>query len=85
MSNQSDEREILPYSSPRPDYLAKTQQAHAERHSIEQDMCPISYRSKGSDDVGLSFKNNSMCIKHKQISEVFSLWPLAKHVGISIL
>ncbi|KAA0703336.1 NAC-alpha domain-containing protein 1 [Triplophysa tibetana] len=66
--NQSDERELLPYISPRPDYLAKTHQADAERHSKEHDLCPISYRSKGSDDVGLSFKNN-ICLGNETDSD----------------
>ncbi|XP_042628540.1 uncharacterized protein LOC109081079 isoform X2 [Cyprinus carpio] len=56
--NQSDEREMLPCISPRPDSLVKTQQKQAERLSIERDLCPISYRSKGPEDVDLPFKNN---------------------------
>ncbi|XP_058602700.1 uncharacterized protein nacad isoform X3 [Onychostoma macrolepis] len=55
--NQPDEREMLPCISPRPDFLIKTKQA--ERQSIERDMCPISYRSKGPEDLDLPFKNNS--------------------------
>ncbi|XP_073702559.1 uncharacterized protein nacad [Garra rufa] len=53
---QSDEREMLPCISPRSDYLVKTKQA--ERQSIERDMCPITYRSKGPEDMDLPFKNN---------------------------
>ncbi|XP_016139040.1 uncharacterized protein nacad [Sinocyclocheilus grahami] len=56
--NQSDEREMLPCISPRPDSLVKTQQKQAERLSIERDLCPISYRSKGPEDVDIPFKNN---------------------------
>ncbi|KTG35263.1 hypothetical protein cypCar_00015827 [Cyprinus carpio] len=54
--NQSDEREMLPCFSPRPDSLIKIK--HAERQSIERDVCPISYRSKGPEDLDLPFKNN---------------------------
>ncbi|XP_059423923.1 serine-rich adhesin for platelets-like [Carassius carassius] len=53
---KSDEREMLPCLSPRPDSLIKTQQA--ERQSIERGVCPISYRSKGREDLDLPFKNN---------------------------
>ncbi|XP_026084280.1 uncharacterized protein LOC113059860 isoform X1 [Carassius auratus] len=56
--NQSDEKEMLPCISPRPESLVKTQQKQAERLSIERDVCPISYRSKGPEDVDLPFKNN---------------------------
>lgn len=59
---------MLPCISPRPDSLVKTQQKQAERLSIERDMCPISYRSKGPEDVDLPFKNNSMfiiCFSHE--------------------
>ncbi|XP_050987228.1 uncharacterized protein nacad isoform X2 [Labeo rohita] len=55
--NPPDEREMLPCISPRPNYLVKTK--HAERQSIERDVCPISYRSKGPEDMDLPFKNNS--------------------------
>ncbi|XP_067304679.1 NAC-alpha domain-containing protein 1 isoform X2 [Pseudorasbora parva] len=51
--------ETLPYIIPRPDSLVKTQQNQAERQSIEQDLCPNIYRSKGREDVDLTFKNNS--------------------------
>ncbi len=64
--NQSDQREMLPCISPRPDSFIKTKQA--ERQSIERDVCPISYRSKGPEDLDLPFKNNSMfiiCFSHK--------------------
>ncbi|XP_016142537.1 uncharacterized protein [Sinocyclocheilus grahami] len=54
--NQSDERDMLPCFSPRPDSLIKTKQA--ERQSIERDVYPISYRSKGPEDLDLRFKNN---------------------------
>ncbi|XP_026139889.1 uncharacterized protein LOC113116159 isoform X2 [Carassius auratus] len=54
---KSDEREMLPCLSPRPDSLIKTKQA--ERQSIERGVCPISYRSKGREDLDLPFKNNS--------------------------
>ncbi|XP_065116879.1 uncharacterized protein nacad isoform X2 [Paramisgurnus dabryanus] len=57
--NQSDEREILPCIGPRPDFMAKTQHTQAGRHDIERDLCPINYRSRGLDDMDLSFKNNS--------------------------
>nr|XP_055066122.1 uncharacterized protein nacad isoform X1 [Misgurnus anguillicaudatus] len=56
--NQSDEREILPCIGPRPDFMAKTQHTQAGRHDIERDLCPINYRSRGLDDMDLSFKNN---------------------------
>ncbi|XP_043116886.1 uncharacterized protein nacad isoform X2 [Puntigrus tetrazona] len=58
--NQSDEREMLPCISPRPDFIKSKQ---AERQSIERDVCPISYRSKGPEDLDLPFKNNSSGIE----------------------
>ncbi len=58
--NQSDEREMLPCISPRPDSFIKTKQA--ERQSKERDVCPISYRSNGREDLDLPFKNSMFII-----------------------
>ncbi|XP_017551273.2 uncharacterized protein nacad isoform X1 [Pygocentrus nattereri] len=54
----TNEREILPCINPTLNCPVETRQKPAGKHSNHQDGCSISYRTKDSDDMDLSLKNN---------------------------
>ncbi|XP_066501895.1 NAC-alpha domain-containing protein 1 [Hoplias malabaricus] len=57
-SNVFSERENLPCMSPTLNMPVGTRQKPAGKHTDHQDRCSISYRTKDSDDMDLSLKNN---------------------------
>ncbi|KAI4881545.1 hypothetical protein NFI96_014879 [Prochilodus magdalenae] len=57
-STLTSEKEILPCINPALISPVKTRQKPSEKHTDRHDGCSISYRTKDSDDMDLSLKNN---------------------------